>query len=407
MKLKKTGGVFSAATLPLGARHFSSGLNSSFTGAGLSFEEYVADCRNRIRKVRSATGGDNLEQAVDGNAPFALEPGVSASPGQKKRWRRGVLLTHGLSDSPYLMRHLAEFYRENGFRVMAVLLPGHGTQPGDLLDVRWQEWEKAVAYGTDKLAAEVEDVYLAGYSAGGTLSIYQSLHDPRIRGLFLFAPALQVTPRAAFARWHKIISWFIPRRKWLYIKPDINIYKYESITKNAAAQVFALIRALNAQLELHTLTIPVFAVASADDKTVKTNATMQFMARQPNPYNKLILYTTEAQNLVHDTSAERLEWVDSMVPEQKILGSAHTAIVVAPEDKYYGSNGEYANCVHYFPDEPDKYEACMNLRNECWQGEVTDKNLAVGTLRRLTYNPNFSALKVSMKRFIDCLPLQQ
>jgi esterase/lipase len=43
------------------------------------------------------------------------------------------------------MRHLADFFRQNGFRVMAVLLPGHGTQPGDLLDVTWQEWARPSA----------------------------------------------------------------------------------------------------------------------------------------------------------------------------------------------------------------------------------------------------------------------
>jgi hypothetical protein len=38
------------------------------------------------------------------------------------------------------------------------------------------------------------------------------------------------------------------------------------------------------------------------------------------------------------------------------------------------------------------------------QGEITKANLEAGILRRLMYNPNFAALKVSMKRFIDSLP---
>jgi hypothetical protein len=136
------------ATPPLEARHRPSGLNSAFngnpsvSGGRLSFADYVARNRAMLRRVHA--GAADLDRIIDGNAPFELAPLPGFAPGQQKAYRRGVLLTHGLSDSPYTMRHLAEFFRQNGFRVMAILLPGHGTQPGDLLDVTWQEWAKAL-----------------------------------------------------------------------------------------------------------------------------------------------------------------------------------------------------------------------------------------------------------------------
>jgi len=52
----------------------------------------------------------------------------------------------------------------------------------------------------------------------------------------------------------------------------------------------------------------------------------------------------------------------------------------------------------------EKYEACNNNHGEVLQGEVSEANLRAGALRRLMYNPNFAALKISMKRFIDNLP---
>ena len=414
--MQKKGGLFSAATPRLEARHYASGLNSQFNGDQLSFADYVSASRDMICKVRSAKNLEylnqaNLNKAVDGNAPFELEPTGADTAGKVKTWRRGILLTHGLSESPYLMRHLAACFQANGFRVMAVLLPGHGTQPGDLLDVTWQAWARTVAYGTDKLAAEVDEVYLGGYSAGGALGIYQSLQDQRVHGLFLFAPALEITRRAAYASWHKLLSWLIPRQKWVYIKPDTDIYRYESFAKNAAAQMFALTRALSAQLQLHELNIPIFAVTSADDKTVSTPATREFMARQSNPGNKLLLYTTDANKFSPDSaaekpdsSAEKIEWINSVVPEQKILSSAHTAILISPEDEHYGVDGDYANCVHYYPEDMEKYEACTLHPKACLQGEITEKNLETGILRRLTYNPNFAALENSLKRFVDKLP---
>jgi hypothetical protein len=57
--------------------------------------------------------------------------------------RGAVLLVHGLSDSPYSMRAVAETFRDQGFYVLALRLPGHGTIPSGLLHVRWQDWYAA------------------------------------------------------------------------------------------------------------------------------------------------------------------------------------------------------------------------------------------------------------------------
>ncbi len=386
------------------ARHQPSGLNTRFNGDQLAFADYVALNRDMLCKARAKLGAAELERIVEGNAPFELKPLVDAAAGQNKTYRRGVLLTHGLTDSPYFMRHLAAFFQENGFRVMAVLLPGHGTQPGDLLDVSWHEWASTVAYGTDRLAEEVDEVYLAGFSAGGALSVYQSLRDDRVRGLFLFSPALEITARAARANLHKLYSWLMPSAKWVGIRPDKSHYKYESLPKNAVAQMYALAKKLNSLLQKHEVSIPVFAAASQDDTTANTPASLEFMAHARHPSSKLVLYTTDTKELPPGIPAEKLELVDSVVPGQKILSSAHTAIVLSPDDPHYGAAGDYANCAHYYPGDMEKYAACIKHPEQALQGEVTEQNLKAGILRRLMYNPNFAALKVSMKRFMDNLP---
>jgi esterase/lipase len=387
------------ATPPLEARHQPSGFNTHFTGERLAFSEYVARSRIMLGKVHA--GAADQDRIVDGNAPFELDPLPGFPAGQTKPCRRGVLLTHGLSDSPYLMRHLAEFFRQRGFRVMAVLLPGHGTQPGDLLEVKWQDWAKTVAYGAYRLAEQADEIYLAGYSAGATLSIYQSLRDSRVRGLFLFSPALGISRKAAFARLHMLYSWLLPSGKWVDIKPDLDIYKYESFTKNAAAQTHALINALNGQLRNRPLDIPLFIAASADDMTVKTSVILDFTARARHMLSRLVLYTTEPEEFPQGLPPERLELVNSAIPDQRILSSAHSAIVMPPEDSHYGRTGDYTNCVHYYPDEMEKYAACLAHPDQDFQGEITERNLKAGILRRLTYNPNFAAMEVSMQRFID------
>jgi esterase/lipase len=388
----------------LGKRHQPSGLNTRINAEARSFADYVSRSREMLALAHSDRNAVVLKKIVEGNCPFELIPSMPGSEGRQKRYRRGVLLTHGLTDSPYFMRHLASIFQQQGFRVMAILLPGHGTQPGDLLDVHWKDWADAVAFGTDRLAEEVDEIYLAGYSAGGALSVYQSLRDDRVRGLFLFSPAFRITSRAAWANLHKFYSWINEEAKWVDLKPDLDIYKYESFPKNGAAQMHGLTRAVGRLLRKQEMKIPVFAAASLDDATVDVSATVEFMMRAKHPTNKLVLYTTDTAGFRSGLAAENLELVNSVIPEKKIFSSAHTAIVLPPSDTHYGEAGEYANFLHYYPEAMEKYTACVTHPELAEQGEVTENLPGSGMIRRLTYNPDFAGLAVSMSRFIDDLP---
>lgn len=388
----------------LGKRHQLSGLNIRFSVGDRSFGDYVLRSHKMLELAHSGQSAVDQKKIIEGNCPFELLPSMPGSAGRQKRYRRGVLLTHGLTDSPYLMRHLAAFFQRQGFRVMAILLPGHGTQPGDLLDVHWQDWADAVAFGTDRLGEEVDEIYLAGYSAGGALSVYQSLRDHRVRGLFLFSPAFKITSRAAWANLHKFYSWMNAEAKWVDIKPDLDIYKYESFPKNGAAQMYALTQAVNKRLSKQEMNIPVFAAASLDDATVDASATVEFMEHAKHPINRLVLYTTDTAGFRSGLATKNLELVNSVVPEKNIFSSAHTAIVIPPSDTHYGEAGDYANCLHYYPDAMEKYTACITHPESAQQGEVTESLLRSGMIRRLTYNPDFAGLMDSMSRFIDNLP---
>lgn len=377
------------------ARHQPSGLKVDFDD--LSFADYVAGTRKMLFDVHR--GAADPEKIVDGNAPFELKPQQGFAKGQGKPYKRGVLLTHGLTDSPYFMRHLAELFQKNGFRVMAILLPGHGTQPGDLLHIRWQQWAAAVACGVEQLSIEADEIYLAGYSTGGTLSVYHSLNDARVRGLFLFAPAFKISPLAAWANWHRLYSWLIPSEKWLSIKPDRDLYKYESVTKQAVAQTYALTRELHSQLLHHQVDIPVFIAASQEDTTVCTSATVAFIKRAQHPSSRMVLYSTDTEAPVTPS----IERVYSVMPELRILSFSHTSIVIPACDPHYGAQGDYCNCQHYYPAEMDKYTACISHPEQAQLGELTPKNLAAGMLRRLTYNPRYAQLEAAMQQFIDQL----
>lgn len=381
-------GMAVSAKISLGSRHQLSGRQACVLDARLPFADYVTQARAMLMQAHQ--GKRDARRIVDGNAPFELHPSSELLQSASQACKRGVLLVHGLTDSPYHMRHLATFFQRNGFRVMAVLLPGHGTQPGDLLDVSWKDWAKTVAYGVERLADEVDAVFLAGFSAGAALSVYHASTDKRIRGLFLFSPALEITSRARWARLHKLYSWMNPRAAWVSVMPDQDIYKYESFCKNAAAQMYALTKAL----PQNDIPIPVFIAASADDATVHSSATLRFIQRAQHPASTLVWYSTKQM------TQSKVEWVDSAIPERKILSSAHTAIVMPPEDEHYGAKGEYKNCLHYHGSEEERYVMCLKAKQDVSLGEVNERNLRHGLMRRLTFNPHYAQMEASMQRFL-------
>ena len=94
----------------------------------------------------------------DWNRTFELEPA---------ELRGGAVLVHGLTDSPYSMRAIAELLREQGFYTLALRMPGHGTVPAGLIDVNWQDWLAALRMGMrhtrGKIGAD-RPLLLVGYS---------------------------------------------------------------------------------------------------------------------------------------------------------------------------------------------------------------------------------------------------
>ena len=80
----------------------------------------------------------DLEKAEARRAPLRIRQGFRTTHRQISSWPRGAaLLIHGLTDSPYSLRRVAEILQEEGYHVVGLRLPGHGTNPGTLATVSW------------------------------------------------------------------------------------------------------------------------------------------------------------------------------------------------------------------------------------------------------------------------------
>src|SRR5262249_12156907 len=109
--------------------------------------------------------------------------------------RGGALLLHGLTDSPYSMRKLAEVLAAHGIYALCLRMPGHGTVPAGLSNVHWRDWVAAARVGVRHVRGKIGEgkpLYLFGYSNGAAIALHYALEAagdsrlPRADRILLF-----------------------------------------------------------------------------------------------------------------------------------------------------------------------------------------------------------------------------
>jgi len=241
----------------------------------------------------------------DWNRTFELEPA---------ELRGGAVLVHGLTDSPYSMRAIADLLREQGFYTLALRMPGHGTVPAGLIDVDWQDWLAALRMGMrhtrGKIGAD-RPLLLVGYSNGGALAAKYAMEaldrprDPAPNRVLLISPMIGVTPAARLARWISLLGVvpYFEKARWLDVLPEYNPIKYNSFPANAGLQTALLTSALRSDLSrlasagrLQSLP-PMLAFQSAVDATVSTPAVVRSLYDLlPANGSELVLFDVNHQS---------------------------------------------------------------------------------------------------------------
>jgi alpha-beta hydrolase superfamily lysophospholipase len=191
----------------------------------------------------SADGPNNpVRFPTNWNRSFELAP---------DELRGGALLLHGLTDSPFSLRETARILADEGYYVLALRLPGHGTAPAGLVTIRWRDWMAAARVGARHVHERVGGrgpFLVVGYSNGGGLAVKYALEavdDPGLPApdrLVLFSPCIGITRFAVLSGWHRLLSWipYFEKFRWMSIEPEIDPFKYNSFPKNAGYQTHLL-----------------------------------------------------------------------------------------------------------------------------------------------------------------------
>lgn len=219
-----------------------------------------------------------------------------------------AVFLHGLTDSPYSLRHVARQYRDRGFLAIAIRLPGHGTVPAGLSEVEWEDWlaatRLAVREARRRVAPDVP-LHLVGFSNGGALALIYALdaiENPELARpdrLVLISPMIGITAFARFAGLAALPA-LLPRfakAAWLSVLPEFNPFKYNSFPVNGARQSHLLTQALQQKIlrlaredRLKDLA-PLITFQSVMDFTVSTRAIITSLyAHLPANGSELVLF---------------------------------------------------------------------------------------------------------------------
>ncbi len=236
----------------------------------------------------------------DWNRSYILEPAGSPVG--------AAVFLHGLTDSPYSLRHIARRYREHGYVSIAMRLPAHGTVPGALTEVEWEDWLAATRLAVREARKRIgpsAPLHLVGFSNGGALALMYTLDAldnkelARPDRIVLISPMVGITSFARFAGLAGLPALFpaFAKAAWLSVLPEFNPFKYNSFPINGARQSYLLTDALQRKIvrfardgRLVDLP-PMITFQSVMDSTVSTRAIVSALyAHLPANGSELVLF---------------------------------------------------------------------------------------------------------------------
>jgi alpha-beta hydrolase superfamily lysophospholipase len=397
---------------------------------------FDTDGRDVLLRYERGNVVDPASFPVNWNRSFEMRP--------ERPWG-GIVLIHGLTDSPYSVRALAEVFRDGGLLVVAPRMPGHGLAPSGLLEATWQDWlavvRLAARYVQDELGPDAP-LLIGGYSNGGALAVKYTLDVleddvyPKPAQVYLFSPAIGITRFAAVAGWHRLLAGipYFHKFRWEPILPEYDPYKYNSFPKIAGHQSWDLARAISRQLRVQAdsgrllAMPPVLTFQSLADATVLTSAIVnEFYERLQAPTSELVLFDINRRDRMREFVRPRylhmLDGLESNAPlgytltivsntgdggagglvRTRLPGGGALSDRILPIDWPPGVYSMSHVAVPFPPDDPIYGAAPSSgiaLGNLQPRGERGVLTVPIDQLMRLRHNPFFPYMRQRIEDFL-------
>jgi alpha-beta hydrolase superfamily lysophospholipase len=407
------------------------------------YERTEASDQRALNRYSAGSRADPLSYPENFNRTFEL---TTDAP------RAGVILVHGLTDSPYVFRALAQRLHDDGCWVVALRLPGHGTAPSALTGIDWRDWAAAVRMASTDLRRRLPPqvpLYMGGFSTGAALSVEYSLarlegeKTPPVDGLVLLSPAIGVDPLAFLAVWQERMSMLpgLGKMAWLDLIPEYDPYKYNSFPVRAGREIYRVTEMIGERIarlsakdgKVHGFPRTLVFQSVADD-TVSPRAVVQrFLGRLAAEGHELVIYDRNRRadadpflsagvrdvaeqlltgedrpfgvTLVTNANASSSELVARYRPSHGtadagtpiglnwppgMFSLSHLALPVSPDDPIYGAARSNTSSV---------YLGRIEVLGE--QGLLA---IPSNALLRLRFNPFFSYEENRIEQFLKLAP---
>lgn len=201
----------------------------------------------------------------------------------------GCQLIHGFTANQNEVLPLGRFLASKGVSILIPSLPGHGTAPEDMMQVKWQAWAGKVLDGHNRLRATCREVFVCGMSMGGVLAL-QLAQKQLLEGVVAMAAAFD------FPKWQKATARAL-KRVWQYKNkdggPDIKdksmaaeLGSYDRYPIRAVNELFALVD--NVRSGLAEVRNPLLLLYSKQDHTIPVADGYRILERVSSTSKELI-----------------------------------------------------------------------------------------------------------------------
>ena len=355
-----------------------------------SFAAYREDTLAWVSARRKFVSGDHAAE-LRWNTPS------ETLPRDGKVGTRGILLIHGLGDSPWSFVDQARTYAAAGWLVRTVLLPGCGTRPEDMIEPTADDWRRVLREQAEILARDLAvlnpgaqtEVWLGGFSTGCNLAIEFAASHAWISGLVLFSPAVEVRTHLTF-----MAPLLAPFMNWLR-EPEDSImggqtpFRYTIVPVQGLAAFVDTMRAAQTTLKEKPFDRPAVILMSEHDSVVNTQALLETLPeRFTNPRTRFLWYgSTESAKALSGGDARVIVRSDYL-PEENITSFSHMGLLFSPDNPEYGRDGENRLCR--LGEDLTSTVTCRGIpAKDIHYGAWGDKK-RTGVTARLTFNPWFA-----------------